>query len=280
MTATPTATGYEPQEEQLILAHLTGLYRNVFTEDAIRAHLENHVGFPAADYGVAVVTPLLPAGARILDVGAGFGSFVLRAREHGFDATGVEVAPFDVDFARRRLARVRPQDDPEVVYRLGDATTLVPADGTLDAITFWNVLEHVEDLDSLIAFTARALRPGGYTFIVCPNYAARRDEAHYHVPWLPELRHDRAAAARYIAGQGRDPTFLETSIFFRTNREVIGLLRKYRFELFDIEGLKPMSLTWSNLPELIRNRRQAWTFYHPARHSVLVAGRKRGGRAA
>jgi len=274
------ATGYEPPEERDILAHLTEQYRNVFSEPAIRGHLENHVGFRAADYGVAVVSQLLAPGARILDIGAGFGSFVLRAREQGFDAFGVEVAPFDVDYARRRLARVRPQDDPQAVYRLGDATRLVPATASLDAITFWNVLEHVEDLESLIGFAARALRPGGYTFIVCPNYAARRDEAHYHVPWLPELRHDRTAAARYIAGLGRDPTFLETSIFFRTNREVIGLLRKHRFDLFDPEGLKPMSLNWSNLPELIRNRRQVWTFYHPARHSVQVVGRKRGGRTA
>jgi MPBQ/MSBQ methyltransferase len=272
-------TGYEPQEEQEILAHLAALYRNVFTEDAIRAHVKNHVGFPAADYGVAVVTSLLAPGARILDVGAGFGSFVLRARELGFDASGVEVAPFDVEFARRRLARVRPQDNPESVYQLGDATKLVPADAAFDAITFWNVLEHVGDLESLIAFAARALRPEGYTFIVCPNYAARRDEAHYHVPWLPELRHDRAAAARYIARQGHDPTFLETSIFFRTNREVIGLLRKYRFDLYDIEGLKPMSLTWSNLFGFIRNQRRVWAFYNPARHSIMVAGRKRGGRA-
>ena len=277
MSAATPASGYKPQEEKQILTHLTRLYRNVFTEDAIRAHLENHVGFPAADYGVAVVTPLLEPGARILDVGAGFGSFVLRAREHGFDAAGVEVAPFDVEFARRRLDRVRPHDDPEAVYRLGDATKLVPAGAELDAITFWNVLEHVEDLQSLIAFTARALRPGGYIFIVCPNYAARRDEAHYHVPWLPELRHDRAAAARYIASLGRDPTFLENSIFFRTNREVIGLLRKYRFDLFDIEGLTPMSFTWSNLANLFRHRRQVRTFYDPGRPSVLVAGRKRGG---
>ena len=280
MTSAITATGYAPQEEKEILDYLTGLYRNVFTEEAIRAHLENHVGFPVAEYGLRVVAPLLAPGARILDVGAGFGSFVLCAREAGFDAAGVEVASVDVEFARRRLVRMRPQDDAQAVYRLGDATKLVPAGADLDAITFWNVLEHVADLESVIAFTAQALRPGGYTFIVCPNYAARRDEAHYHVPWLPELRHDRAAAANYIASLGRDPTFLQTSVFFRTNREVIGLLRKYGFDLFDIEGLLPVSFTWSNLPGLWRDRRQVRAFYDPGRRSVLVAGRKRGGRAA
>ena len=273
-----TVAGFEPREEQEIFDYLEKLYRNVFPEEAVRAHLVNHVGLPVAEYGLGVVKPLLPPRARVLDVGAGFGSFVLLAREHGFDAAGVEVAPFEVEFARRRLARLRPQDDGEAVYRLGDATKIAQSDGSLDAITFWNVLEHVEDVGSLIAFAARALRPGGYAFIVCPNYAARRFEAHYHVPWRPELRNDRAAAADYIRNLGRDPAFFATSIFCRTNAEVLRLLRKYQFDLFDIEGLKPMSFTAPNLGSLVRRWRQVWAFYDPGRPSVLVAGRKRSGR--
>lgn len=277
MMPAETVVGYEPPEQKAILEYLTASYSNVFTESAIRAHLENHVGLPVAEYGLGVVTPLLPSNARILDIGAGFGSFVLLAREHGFDATGVEVAPFEVEFARRRLRRVRPRDDPEAVYLLGDATQLSQVGSGLDAITFWNVFEHVADVEGLVAFAVRALRPGGYVFIVCPNYAARRDEAHYHIPWRPELRHDRVAAAAYIRNMGRDPTFFETSIFCRTNCEVLGLLRKNRFDLYDIEGLRPMSFKLANLTSLVCNWRQVRAFYDRSRHSVLVAGCKRAG---
>src|SRR5262245_66517307 len=115
---------YEPHEECELLDYLTSLYRNVFTEEAIRAHLVNHVGYPVAEYGLGSVKPLLAPGARILDVGAGFGSFVLLARDAGFAATGVEIAPFEVEFARQRLARIRPQDDPQTVYQVADATKL------------------------------------------------------------------------------------------------------------------------------------------------------------
>lgn len=271
---------YDPQEEPAILAHLTELYRNVFTEEAIKAHLVNHVGYSVAQYGLGVITPLVPSGGRILDVGAGFGSFVLLARNSGFDACGVEIAPFEVEFARRRLQRLRPQDDARQVYHIGDASRLDLPDASLDAITFWNVFEHVENVEPLIALAARALKPGGHVFIVCPNYAAERLEAHYHIPWKPELRHDRTRAAAYIRSFDRDSTFFETSIFCRTNDEVLGLLRRYRFDLMDIEGLRPMSLSISNWLELWRHRQQARAFYDSRRPSVLAIGCKPGRRGA
>jgi MPBQ/MSBQ methyltransferase len=272
--AMPSSTNFKFDEETEILQYLTGLYQNVFTEDAIQAHLVNHVGYPAAEYGVAVVASVLPPPARILDVGAGFGSFVLLARQAGFDASGVEIAQFEVEFARRRLARLRPQDDPAATFYRGDAYRIAAPDAAFDAITYWNVFEHVVDAEPLVAFASRKLKPGGYAFIVCPNYAAERDEAHYHVPWMPELRHDRIKAAAYIRGFGRDPGFFESSIFCRTNKEVLGLLRKYRFELFDIDGLRPMALSLANLSNLIRYWRQVKAFYSATRHSVLVAARR------
>ena len=49
-----------------------------------------------------------------------------------------------------------------------------------------------------------------------------------------------APRRRIISATSRRPGFFrETSIFCRTNAEVLRLLRKYRFDLFDIEGLKP-----------------------------------------
>jgi SAM-dependent methyltransferase len=269
-------SAYESTEEAGLIAYLNGLYHNVFTDEAIKAHLVNHVGYPVAQYGLGVIAPLVPCGGRVLDVGAGFGSFVLLAREAGFDAVGVEIAPYEVEFARRRHSRLHPQDRAETIYRQGDATELDFPDGSLDAVTYWNVFEHVADVEPLIAFGARALKPGGHMFIVCPNYEAERAEAHYHIPWRPELRHDRAAAAAYIRSLGRDSSFFETSIFCRTNAEVLGLLRRYRFDLMDIEGLRPMSFKLSNMLNLWRHRRQALAFYHRERPSVLVVGRNRG----
>src|SRR5690348_14657662 len=104
-------------ERSEIRSYLAGLYRGVFTEAAIDAHLDNHVGFAASDYALAVTKPHVKPGGRLLDVGSGFGSCVLAAREAGIDACGIETSSFEVEFARRRLLQVRPQDDPQDAYR-------------------------------------------------------------------------------------------------------------------------------------------------------------------
>ena len=44
---------YLPDEERALLDYLTSLYRNVFTEEAIRAHLVNHVAIRSRNTGSA-----------------------------------------------------------------------------------------------------------------------------------------------------------------------------------------------------------------------------------
>jgi MPBQ/MSBQ methyltransferase len=265
---------YEPDEVDELVDYLHRIYANVFTVEAIRTHLENHVGYAFSDYATAVVAPNLPKGAKLLDIGCGFGSTVVAAREAGLDARGIEIAAFEVEFARRRLARVRPQDNPAEVFLLGDATKIDLPEASLDAVSFWNVLEHIEDCRAILAAAWRFLKPGGLAYIMCPNYAASRDEAHYHVPWKPELRHDRAQAAAYIRDCGRDPTYFETSIFCRTNQEVLGLLGGLGFEPLDIASLESRALSLRNVPAMLRQRKAFLEFHSPSRHSVTLAARK------
>src|SRR3546814_12609193 len=90
----------------------------------------------------------------------------ITARAAGLDAFGVEIADFEVDFARQRLARVRPGDDPQDVFRLGDATKLDLPPASLDAVAFWNVLAHIESCDAMLEAAWRFLRPGGLAFVI------------------------------------------------------------------------------------------------------------------
>ncbi len=143
---------------QTLEAYLSELYEGVFSAEAISAHLENHIGFAFAEYAIQVIRPQLFEGAKVLDIGCGFGSCVLAARNEGLDAIGVEIAPFEVDFARSRLRKVRPKDDPNAVYLCGDARKLNFAPESFDAVTFWNVIEHIEHWDSVM--DAAALMAG------------------------------------------------------------------------------------------------------------------------
>jgi 2-polyprenyl-3-methyl-5-hydroxy-6-metoxy-1,4-benzoquinol methylase len=272
------APAYLQSEVDEVVAYLHGLYSGAFTEESIRQHFGNYVGFAYAEYTTAVVTAHLPAGAKLLDIGCGFGSTVIAARNAGIDASGVEIASFEVEFAQRRLARMRPQDDPQAVFKLGDATRLDQADGSLDAVAFWNVLEHIEDCGSMLRAAWRMLKPGGRAYIECPNYAAQRLEAHYHVPWNPELRHDRAKAADYLRSQGRDPTYFLTSIFCRTNAEVLGLLKDIGFEPLDVSNEASMALTARNFFAMLRHPGRFRKFHNPGRESITLVARKPAGR--
>lgn len=260
-----------------LVDYLHRLYVGVFTEESIRVHLVNHVGYAFADYTRGILAQRLQPGARVLDIGCGFGSTVIAAREAGFQAFGLEIAPFEVAFARRRLARVRPGDAPDSVFILGDATRLALADNSVDAVAFWNVLEHIEHCDAMLEAAWRFLRPGGIALIVCPNYAADRLEAHYHVPWRADLRHDRHKAADYLRSLGRDPRYFETSIFCRTNREILEILRRIGFEPQDIGTGQSMALRLRNLPAMLRRPGRFVEFHKPTRDSIILSARKPAG---
>jgi len=274
MTASLNDWMLSPDERQDIHAYLTGLYANVFTEAAINAHLENHVGFAASDYAMAVMGSRVGPGMRLLDVGSGFGSCVLAARDKGADAVGIEISSFEVEFARRRLRQVRPQDDAEQVYHAGDFLAFNAPEASFDTLTFWSVLEHVPDLNATLSAAQRLLKPGGVLYIVCPNYFAWRLEAHYHVPWKPNPLLPRDKAVAYLKSLGRDPSFFENAIFCPTNWDVLGTLRRLRFEPCDIATLRSMDLSLRNLPAMLIRPMKFVRFYNPFCHSVVLAATK------
>lgn len=276
MTASNSLKPFDDEQVEELAAYLVSLYQGVFTPDAIRSHLANHVGFGFADYAVAVTKQALPEGARVLDLGCGFGSYVLAAREAGLDAMGIELAPFEIEFAKNRSRRLRPQDDAGRLYRVGDATRLAEEAVAFDGVTLWNVLEHIEDAAALLKAVDQLVRPGGKIFIVCPNYDAVRDEAHYHVPWTPALSRDRKAASAYLVSLGRDPRYFENAIHCRTWHEVVTILEGLGYTLFDLSSQRPITANWSTLRAVLSDWRGWRALRDPTRHSVELVARKPG----
>jgi MPBQ/MSBQ methyltransferase len=264
--------------EDDVRKYLLANYEGIFESDAIESHLRNHVGFEFAKYTTEVITLRLPLGSRVLDVGSGFGSVVVSARNAGMDAFGIEIAAFEVDYARQRLQELRPEDDPEKVFLLGDACTIQLEPESLDAVTCWNVLEHIEDWTPLLRAATKYLKPGGHIFIVCPNYMAWRMEAHYHVPWKPSFLRSRSKAAAYLRMLGRNSAFFENSIFYRTNYEVLGKLKEFGFESLELGTGESRSLRPRNWLQMLCHPVRFARFYSPWKHSVEVAGRKMEGK--
>jgi SAM-dependent methyltransferase len=277
VVANSAEKGVLPEERPAVEAYLRSLYVGVFTDTAIDTHVESHVGFAFANYAVELISLTQPRGARVVDIGSGFGSFVLAARSAGYDAMGLEIAPFEVEFARRRLARLHPSEPSEEVYLLGDATTFAMAAGSIDVVTFWNVLEHVDRYEPILAAAHRMLKPGGSLYVICPNYLAWRQEAHYHVPWTPwHALAGRTHASRYLRSIGKDPRYLESSIFFRTNWGVQRALRRLGMDLYDLTNRYRTSPSASMARYALHQPRELLRFHSPFRASVELAARKKG----
>lgn len=271
------------QDEILMLRrHLRAQYAGVFKEGEIEPFIAEYIDVHHSHLLAQQLLASGGAGKRMLDIGSGYGSNVLAAREVGIDAVGIEIEPFEVDFARERLRRQRPADSPERVYVLGDGARLAFPDESFDIVTLMNVVEHVPDYRQLLQESVRVLRPGGLLLFVCPNYAAFRREAHYHVPWLPLL--PKALASRYLSWLGRDPAFLRSSIHYCTNWGILRCLRRLplRVRNPDLDRLDRLDLIRH---ERIRRTLQALqrfgllglvrlllaaSFYNPLRHSISI----------
>ena len=97
---------------------------------------------------------------RVLDVGCGWGSFVIHAaREHGVSAVGVTISDAQADLARRRVAEAGLADLVEI--RAADYREVL--DGPFDAIASIGMVEHVgeERIEEYARRLGELLKPGG-----------------------------------------------------------------------------------------------------------------------
>jgi SAM-dependent methyltransferase len=120
------------------------------------------------------------SGARLLDVGAAYGFSLGEAERLGWRPFAVEIAP---EAARRAM-----QEAPGRVT-LGEAQALPFSDGSFDAVTLWDVLEHLPAPRRAMAELARVLQPGGRLALStgdAGSLAAKLSGARWHLYTLPE----------------------------------------------------------------------------------------------
>lgn len=100
-----------------------------------------------------------PAPGRLLDAGAGRGRFVMSARRAGYDAFGLEPTSRGADAAAELGVPVL-----HTSIETAEIET-----GSLDAITLWHVLEHLDDPGPALDRLRSWLRPGGALLLGVPN---------------------------------------------------------------------------------------------------------------
>lgn len=147
----------------------------------------------------AFIGRLQPQPGQLLDVGAGSGAFLhaMRTLLPQWSVAGVEPDARAAAAARRTGAHV-----------IQATLETAPLDGTMwDAITLWNVLEHLPDPLAALRRLRQLLRPGGFIYVtvpLCDSWDARLCGAYWCGWELP--RHfyafDRASLWRLIDAAG------------------------------------------------------------------------------
>lgn len=112
---------------------------------------------------VRMVAPELPPRpARVVDAGCGHGVMVEAFRGRGFDAYGFDPSKWIIEEARRF--------DPALGASLEVGTIEdFPFPGDVDAITCFEVLEHIDDPVAALVAMRDALKPGGRLIFSTPN---------------------------------------------------------------------------------------------------------------
>jgi SAM-dependent methyltransferase len=150
------------------------------------------------------------AGERVLDLGAGDGSFAAELTAAGCAVVAVDVAE---EALRRARARVPGLD----ARRVEEGAPLPLDEDAVDVVWAGEVLEHVADVVGLLAEVRRVLRWGGRLLVTTPYHGrvslaavALRGRADEHFD--PRADHLRFFTARTLRSVLADAGFTEVDV--------------------------------------------------------------------
>jgi SAM-dependent methyltransferase len=132
----------------------------VFFGDEQADYYRDETAIDAARTKLAWVQRFVPPGGKLLDVGANFGLFA-REAARGYDTLGIEPSAAVV-------ARAREEFGAPLVQGSIDADEPAYA-AAFDAVTLFDVLEHLSDPGQALERCHRYLKPGGHLFITTPD---------------------------------------------------------------------------------------------------------------
>ncbi|MEJ2079995.1 MAG: class I SAM-dependent methyltransferase [Acidobacteriota bacterium] len=105
-----------------------------------------------------------PTG-HLVDAGCGYGFFLNEARNRGWSVTGIDYSGHPLQFAGREF------DLDIIAEDIGIAIEMLPKE-SVDVLTFWHVLEHLNRPGRILDHAVEAMKPGGILILNSPNLDA------------------------------------------------------------------------------------------------------------
>lgn len=124
----------------------------------------------------------LCADADVLDAACGVGYGTAHLATTARRVLGIDVDHASVEYAQRRYAA------PNITFTVMDAHALDIPDGGVDTVCAFEMIEHVERPEDVLAEFARVLRPAGALVVSTPRAEAstRSPDNPFHVQeWAP-----------------------------------------------------------------------------------------------
>ena len=121
--------------------------------------------FEKLDYLPRVVDFSAYRGRRLLEVGCGVGTDLVRFASGGAVVTGVDLAEVSIELARRNFALHGVAGD----LRVMNGEALEFEDGSFDVVYAHGVLQYTHDPQRMLGEVHRVLRPGGEAILMGYN---------------------------------------------------------------------------------------------------------------
>jgi 2-polyprenyl-6-hydroxyphenyl methylase/3-demethylubiquinone-9 3-methyltransferase len=208
--------------------------------------------------------------ANVLDIGCGGGLFLARLKQAGAHVVGIELSDSRAQYARAKYG-------VEVHKQPIESDFWKQSANSFDAVTLWDVIEHVNYPVRTLQCAVNVLKPGGLLLIDTPC----RDSFYHQV-----------GEATYRLSGGRFPTFLNAmysshlfghkqifstqemkDIFVSSGLEIVELSKfhelSFPYEFYLKKLLRSQALVKLSLPAVT-----AFFWLFKIRNKMLVIGRK------
>lgn len=160
------------------------------------SHMQNDLGFPnihqrarndlperCLHWFKTLIRYKLPP-AKTLELGCAHGGFIALLKQAGYEASGLEMSPWVVDFARQTF---------DIPVQLGTLESQTLAPHSLDVIILMDVVEHLPFPQETLKHCFNFIKDDGLIMIQMPHYQKEKSYRHMlrtNDPFLTMLRAD------------------------------------------------------------------------------------------